>query len=382
MEHDRRGAMADRTVILVVERFAQDPLALEGLLERDDLEVVTARSEREALEILRVQDVALAIVDAQLPELDGFALAARMHRVASTHYVPIIFITADAGDRAQVLRGYDTGAADVLARPIDRHALRSKINVFVTLERQRQLMLQAEQTHEMFFGIIAHDLRTPLHAIMMSAELAMEATRDPDVRELDERIRGSAERMARMIEQLLDLTRLRVGGGISLSPGSADLRRLADQVVLEFESVRQRIRIEAVGDTAGTWDADRVFQIVSNLVCNAVRHGAATSPIRIAIDGTREGTVTLRVHNTGSPIPDELREVLFEPFRCADGRYRKKLGLGLGLYITEQLVLAHGGTVSFASSREAGTCFLVSLPRHCRDRGHRGEVPIAPGVAT
>jgi len=115
---------------------------------------------------------------------------------------------------------------------------------------------------------------------MMSAELALERTNDKALRELIERIRGSAQRMARMIEQL-----------------------------------------------------------------------------------------------------HELRHVLFEPFRRSDGRYCKKLGLGLGLYITEQLVLAHGGSGSFASSSEAGTCFLVSLPRHCRDWGHREEAPIAPSVA-
>jgi len=371
---DAPSTMFHTTAVLVVEGLAEDPLALEGMLARDDVEVTTARSEREALEILREQDVALAIIDVQMPEMDGFALAAMMRGAERTRYVPIIFITAGAGDTSHVYKAYESGAVDMLFRPIDPHVLRSKVDVFVTLERQRQLVLEAEQTHEMFVGILGHDLRTPLQATMTSAELALNRTNEEPVRELIERIRGNVGRMVQMIEQLLDLTRLRVGGGIALSLGSTDLRHLAAQAVLELEGVRQGILIEVVGDTAGTWDADRVLQIVSNLVGNAVRHGAVDSPIRIVIDGARADAVVLSVHNSGPPIPDELRAELFEPFRRSDGRDRERPGLGLGLYITRQLVLAHGGSVSFESSSEAGTCFLVTMPRHCQDSGHR-EAP-------
>lgn len=370
--------MSDRTVVLVIEGLAEDPVALEGMLERDDIAVVTVRSGREALEILIEQDVALAIIDVQIPEMGGFALAAQMRRVEKTRYVPIIFVTAGERDGASVIQGYASGAVDVLFKPIDDHVLRSKVDVFVTLAQQRRLVLEAERRHEMFLGILGHDLRTPLNATMLSAELALKLTHEEPLRELLDRIRGNAERMARMIEQLLDLTRLRVGGGIALSPVSADLRQLAGQAVLEFESVltnRQGIRIEVGGNTAGTWDADRVLQIISNLVCNAVRHGSVDSPIRIIIDGTREDAVVLRVHNAGSPVPDELRKVLFEPFHRS-ARPREPHGLGLGLYITEQLVLAHGGSVSLETSSEAGTCFLVTMPRHCHDCGHRKQTTV------
>jgi signal transduction histidine kinase len=374
-EHERRSATPDRTVVLVVEDLAPDPLALEAMLERDDIEVLIARSEAEALEVLRDQDVALAIIDVQVPGLDGFALAALMRREERTPYVPIIFVTTNVTDRSTVLKGYETGAVDVLCKPIDPRVLRGKINAFVTLERQRQMVLETERTHEMFVGILGHDLRTPLHAIVLSAELALRCTTEEPVRALLERIRRNVERMLQMVDQLLDLTRLRVGCGIALSLGCADLRQLAEQAVLEFDGVRQGIQIEVVGDPVGTWDAARVLQILSNLVCNAIRHGSVELPIRIAIDGAREETVVLRVHNSGSPIPDELKRVLFEPFRSSVGWSRERPGLGLGLYITQQLVLAHGGSVSFESSREAGTCFRVSLPRHCQDRGHRGEAP-------
>lgn len=369
MDHDC-NATPDRTIVLVIEDRAEAVLALAGLEEHGDVEVVTARSGPEALAFLRAQDVALAIIDVQMAETDGFALAAQMRRGNRTRYVPIIFTAGDT-DRAHVVRAYQLGAVDFLCKPIDSHALRSKVEVFVSLERQRQRVLEAERTHEMFVGILGHDLRTPLHALVLSAELALNRTNQEPVRALLERIRRNVERMTQMVDQLLDLTRLRVGGGIALSPGSADLRQLAEQAVLEFADVRPGIQLEVTGDTVGTWDAARILQIISNLICNAVRHGSPDAPIRIIIDGTRGDAVVLRVHNSGSPIPEELRDVLFEPFRRSDGRGRGRHGLGLGLYITQQLVLAHEGSVSFESSCEAGTCFLVRIARHCRDHGHR-----------
>jgi signal transduction histidine kinase len=373
-----RSVTVDRTVVLVIEDRAEPPLTLGALLKRDDVEVVTAHSGPEALELLHARDVALAIIDVHMAETDGFALAARVRWTDRTRYVPIIFITTSATDRAQLFQAYELGAVDVLCKPIDPHVLRSKVDVFVALERRHQLIVEAERTHEMFVGILGHDLRTPLHAIVLATELVLSHTNEEPVHALTERIRKNVERMVQMVDQLLDLTRLRIGGGVVLSPGSADLRQLAVQAVLEFEDVRHGIRIESMGDTAGTWDAARVLQIISNLVCNAIRHGSVDAPIRIVVDGMRKEAVVLRVYNAGVPIPRELRGVLFEPFRRSNARYHEPHGLGLGLYITQQLVLAHGGNVTFESSREAGTCFLVSLPRHCPDQAPR-EHSVAGG---
>lgn len=366
-----RSTTTDRTVVLIVEDRAGSALVLKALLKRDDIELVIAHSGPEALALLLARHVALAIIDVQMAETDGFALATRLRRTERTRYVPIIFLTAGAIDRAQQRQAYELGAVDILGKPLEPHVIRSKVDVFVALERRHQQIAAAERTHELFVGILGHDLRTPLHAIVLATELVLSHTHEEPVHALTERIRKNVERMVQMVDQLLDLTRLRIGGGMVLSPGSADLRQLVVQAVLEFEGVRQGIQIEAMGNTAGTWDAARVLQILSNLVCNAVRHGSADAPIRIIIDGTRADTVVLRVINTGTPIPRELWGVLFEPFRRAAGRYQGPHGLGLGLYITQQLVLAHGGHVSLESSREAGTCFLVSMPRHCPDQGSR-----------
>jgi signal transduction histidine kinase len=167
-----------------------------------------------------------------------------------------------------------------------------------------------------------------------------------------------------MIEQLLDATRFKKDGTLELDPERNDLGALTDQILRELDDDSGRFRLKVRGNTSGTWDRDRLLQVLSNLIGNAVRHSPRDSPILIDIDGTSEDTLSLRVHNGGPAIPQELHPILFEPFRRAALHRRGEQGLGLGLYITRQLVRAHGGAVSFESSEQAGTAFMVSLPRN------------------
>lgn len=173
-------------------------------------------------------------------------------------------------------------------------------------------------------------------------------------------LKQSIGRMARMIEQILDLTRIRLGGGLSLSLAPADLRCIVEQVVGELAEHESLFKIEVVGDTLGSWDADRISQVISNLAGNAVQHSPPGTPVLIRVDGSRGDTLKLEVHNAGSAVPSELRDVLFEPFR---GRQHGG-GLGLGLFVCKQVVLQHGGIIEFESADDSGTCFRILLPRH------------------
>ena len=182
-------------------------------MRRDGLELLQARSGAEALELLLVHDVSLALVDVQMPEMDGFELAALMRGIERTRHVPIIFVTAGAQDAKRVFEGYEVGVIDFLFKPIDPHVLRSKAQVFFELARQRQELTHALQLNELFVAILGHDLRNPLNAIMMSASMiAPELTDEVHVRAMRRILRG-ADRMAEMIDQLLDLTRARLAGG-------------------------------------------------------------------------------------------------------------------------------------------------------------------------
>lgn len=349
-----------RPVVLVVDDVEANLVAFEAMLRRDDVEIVTSASARAALELLLDRDVALAVVDVQMPEIDGFALAELMRGVEKTRCVPIIFVTASSPDMSWEFKGYESGAVDFLFKPVDERILRSKVDVFVRLERQRQQLIQAERVREMFVGILGHDLRNPMNGVSLSAQAALRIAKEEGVRTMLEGIVRSSARMTRMISQLLDVTRLRLGGGVSLSPVPADLRAITEEVVNELADQKKRINLETAGDTRGTWDADRLAQIISNLAGNAIQHSAPETPVTIRVNGTEPEALLLEVHNSGPSIPEDLRDEIFQPFR----RRKHSRGLGLGLFVCSQFAIAHGGAIEFESSETSGTCFRVRLPRH------------------
>ncbi|ACL65490.1 PAS/PAC sensor signal transduction histidine kinase [Anaeromyxobacter dehalogenans 2CP-1] len=233
--------------------------------------------------------------------------------------------------------------------------------------RDEQRLRQAQAFEQQLIGIVSHDLRNPLNAILLGASslLAREDLSDRNVASIA-RIRSAAERAARLIRDLLDLTRARLGGGIPVQPRPADLRQVAQQVVDELEpSYPDRpISVEASGDTHGQWDPDRIAQVIGNLVTNALKYGARGTPVAVRI-AAEDGEVRLSVHNQGTPIPAETVRTIFE----AGGRAAPDptgRSVGLGLFIVERIADAHGGRVEVHSSEEDGTTFTVWLPRKPR----------------
>jgi PAS domain S-box-containing protein len=223
---------------------------------------------------------------------------------------------------------------------------------------------QAVRFNEMFTAILGHDLRNPLAGIMATAEMAVRRPEGERFLEPLGRIVASGRRMARMIDQLLDFTRARLGTGIPLVTKHIDLLPLARQVLDELAIAHPdwKFRLDRAGDTQGIWDDDRLCQIVSNLVGNAVQHGIAEHGVNVHIDGTSPDAVHLRVRNMGT-IPEELMARIFDPMTGGERRREKSHGLGLGLFISQQIAKAHGGYVDVASTEGEGTTFRVLLPR-------------------
>ncbi|WP_400766213.1 response regulator [Methylosinus sporium] len=362
------GRTSKLPVVLIVDDFAENLIAMEALLRCDSFDIVTAQSGRAALDILLDRSVALAIIDVNMPEMDGFELATLMRGVEKTRYVPIVFVTAHSPDVSRMFKGYEVGAVDYLFKPIDEQVLRSKVDVFVTLERQRQQLLQVERTREMFVGILGHDLRNPLQSILTSAERSLSNAQDDDLRKALQLIRQSGHRMARMIDQILDLTRIRMGGGLAIRPAAANFRRVVEQIADEFSGRGRALRLAFDGDMDGAWDIDRILQLLSNLVGNAVEHSPPGVAVTLRIDGGAREFIVIHVCNGGRGVPRALRDALFEPFASSD----RMRGLGLGLFICRQIVLAHGGAIEFESDDLRGTCFRIRLPRRCAAETPRG----------
>jgi signal transduction histidine kinase len=355
---------------LLVDDIEENLLVLSALLRREDVEILQARSGAEALELLLVHEVALALLDVQMPEMDGFELAELMRGSDRTRHVPIIFVTAGVRDYYRVFKGYETGAVDFLHKPIDPHIIKSKADVFFQLYRQkRQLADQLRELtetlrlNELFTAVLGHDLRNPLGAILNSANLLERVSKDDVVRQSAARMADSGRRMSRMIEDMLDLTRARLGGGIPLRPQECDLGQILQRVLQEHAGAlaEGRFDIAQEGELAGFWDADRLAQVASNLVGNALEHGQAGEPIRVSLQGLHPELVSFSVTNEGE-VPPQVLPQLFDPFRGAQRHLGRSEGLGLGLYIVQQIVLAHSGRVDVQSDGQR-TSFVVQLPR-------------------
>jgi PAS domain S-box-containing protein len=233
-------------------------------------------------------------------------------------------------------------------------------------KRAQEELAQALAFREQMLGILGHDLQNPLGAVRALATLLLRREGLPEkVRESIAEIERAGQRMLELIGTLLDFTRSREGG-LPIAPVRADLRDVCRGVVDELRAAEpgRTITLEVDGDARGTWDPARLAQAVSNLVANALEHGAADRPVHVSVEGEAE-VVVLRVHNDGPAIPAPVAEVMFEPFcrgsALRDGAHVR--GLGLGLYIVRQVVTAHGGTMAVDSTAARGTTFTVRLPR-------------------
>lgn len=351
--------------VLAVDDTPADLAALAAHLAQPGVRVLTASSGHAALDLLLEHDVALAIVDVQMPGMDGFALAEAM-RGAQARHVPIVFLTAGAPEPGRVGADDEAGGVDFLAKPVDARLLRGKAAVFIALARQRQQlaaqveeMRTMERTSELLLGVLGHDLRNPLNAIALAGETLLLAKPGDEMAALiAARIRSASQRMSRLIVQILDFAALR-SGSWPVQPRDADLAELCRIAANDFEELGKRDFGCAVeGRATGTWDPDRILQLFSNLIGNALQHGDASGAIAVRIDGTHPDGVRIAVTNAGE-LPEPVRAKLFAPFGST-GETRG--GARLGLYIVDQIARAHGGEVE-ATVGNGATTFTVRLPR-------------------
>jgi signal transduction histidine kinase len=244
-------------------------------------------------------------------------------------------------------------------------AFSGAISILMDISDRKQRESEAARTagfREHLLGIVSHDLRNPLTAIVTSAQLLLRYGELPDRQgRVVARIATSAGRMARMIDDLLDFARTRLGGELPIHPRRIDLRQICEQTVEELEFAYTRpVRMEAEGDLWGDWDPDRIAQVISNLAGNALQH--SEGDVAVLLHGEKD-VVVFQTRNGGPPIPKEVLPHIFEPGRRGDARSG---GLGLGLFIVQQIVLAHGGSIEVRSTEAEGTAFTVVLPRKGR----------------
>ena len=266
--------------------------------------------------------------------------------------------------RDSVLRLYEqSGGTDLTAVRRFNESIDEALTTSIT-----RYSSQMDLYRDQFVGVLAHDLRNPLSAIKMGATvLTMAAENDQRHARVASNILRSAARMGRMIEDVLDFTRERLGGAIPLKRERMDLEQLCREVILEAKAAHDNVVLncEFTGELTGEWDRDRLAQVLSNLIGNAIEHGDGDA-VSVVARGQSEDVV-IEVHNTGVPIPIETLGTIFEPLvhRPLEGASARN-NVGLGLFIARAIVTGHGGKIDVASSGDLGTTFTARLPRFDR----------------
>lgn len=360
---------------LLVDDLDANLLALEGLLRRDGLELLKANSGPAALELLLVHDVALALLDVQMAGMDGFELAELMRGTERTRRVPIIFLTAGAIDQQRRFRGYEAGAVDFIFKPIEAHILQSKADIFFELAKQREALRQnadeanaASRAKDDFLAALSHELRTPLTPVLMSAASLQEDTRLPaDVREQLSMMRRNIELEARLIDDLLDVTRIR-RGKLTIAPVPADIHELIrhSNDIIRGDGLGKQVQVvfhlhaerhHALADTT------RLHQVFWNLLKNAIKFTSAGGIVTVRTHNDAEGRLVLSVADTGVGISQEALPLIFCAFEQGDVEGQHRFGgLGLGLAISQAIVEAHNGSIRADSQGVGqGATFTVTL---------------------
>ena len=366
---------------LLVDDLDQNLLALEALLRRDGLTLLKARSGNEALELLLKHEVALALLDVQMPEMDGFELAEMMRGTERTRRIPIIFVTAGSADRERRFRGYETGAVDFLQKPIEPDILRSKVNVFFELERQRQqiagqnqelkdyaaALKEADRRKDEFLAILAHELRNPLAPLKNGLRLlgeSLDEERAATVRSMMDR---QLVHLVRLIDDLLDVSRISQGR-VELRRSPTDMRDIVGAAIELSKPALDAGQhhftyLTAAGTLVVDADATRLAQVVSNLLNNASKYTPSGGEITLSLSRERDSAM-VEVSDNGVGVDPPMMPKIFELFTQVDpSAENAKSGLGIGLALAKRLVQMHGGSISGKSEGAGrGSTFTVRVP--------------------
>ena len=248
-----------------------------------------------------------------------------------------------------------------------------------------------DHSRELFLGILGHDLRNPIGAMRMSAQLASKiGPLNERQAMLVQQVTSSGNRAIEILDHLLDLTRARLGSGLSVIKEQMDMAFVARQLVEEMRAIHpgRTFNLEISGNTEGKWDRPRMGQVFSNLLGNAVQYGFTDLPISVKITGESEDVI-ISVHNEGVPIHPDVIGGIFHSLTRGEGEHCEKqsgsTNLGLGLFITSEIISAHGGRIGVTSTERDGTTFTARLPRSAQPgegRGKSADGPIAISKAS
>jgi signal transduction histidine kinase len=405
---------SEKVNILMVDDQPAKLLSYEAILSDLGEHLIKATSAREALEYLLKTDIAVVLMDVSMPEMDGFELAAMMRQHPRYQKTAIIFVSAVHLTELDRLKGYEAGAVDYVPVPVIPEILRAKVTVFaelyrktrqlealnqelerrveertaeleastarlresearlrVILESEREARKSAEaaiQVRDEFLSIAAHELKTPLTGLRAMAQTLARKLQKSDVsapawlsdglRTIDQQ----SDRLARLIRQLLDISRLDQNK-LEVERTPTDLSALAEKLMTacRARTTKHTFVLKAEPETVADVDPVGIEQVLNNLLDNAIKYSPGGGQIEIAVSQLDDTHTQFAVRDHGIGIPPEKREAIFERFYQAHSEDHRS-GLGLGLYISHEIVERHEGEIAVEFPPDGGTRFIVRLP--------------------
>jgi signal transduction histidine kinase len=376
--------------ILAVDDRPENLVALEAAFAESEYDLVTANSGPQAIAITKEDDFAAILLDVQMPGMDGFQTARIIRAHEGGRATPIIFVTAIHRSEQYELQGYVSGAVDFLFKPLDTEILMAKIGVFAELHRakkeiqrlaevSKQEALKAQEleflkralaVRDEFLSVASHELSTPMTPLSLQMQFFLKMIREDRLKNIEpERLErmlenafGQVERLARIVRELVDVSRIS-NGKMKLDPGEHGLADIVESVLGEFAAEIHKlgcdVRFVAEANPVGNWDRTRIEQVVVNLLSNALKYGLGR-PVHITTALNGEQAV-LKVRDHGIGIAKEDQERIFKRYERAVSP-RHFGGLGLGLFITGEIVRLHGGAIAVESAPDEGATFIVEFP--------------------
>lgn len=377
--------------ILIVDDKSENLLALNAAFKGSGYKLVEALSGKEALEAAKLHDFACILLDVQMPILDGFETAMALRKIPKSEKTPIIFVTAiNRSDEIEEL-GYVAGAVDYLFKPINPKILLAKVAIFVDLFLQAEeikkkniLLIEAIQkskenedlrlalkSRDEFLMMASHELKTPITPLFLQMESfihlfesGLVSTIDPQkLLRMLHTSQGQVERISRLVNELVDVSKISTGK-LDLSYSLMSLKELTEKVLGEFEEEIKTAGCEVITDfktdPSGKWDSFRIEQVLINLLSNALKY-AARRPIEITISEAPNGDALFSIKDYGIGIDQADHQRIFKRFeRAVSGEYYS--GLGLGLFISHEIVTLHQGRMWVEGEKDKGSTFFVQLP--------------------
>jgi signal transduction histidine kinase len=355
--------------LLLVDDLEENLTVLHRFLSDSGHELIDARTGEEALRLAWERRVDLVLCDVIMPELNGFEIARRLKEAHRDEYLPVVLITSLTDQSSRQL-GLRVGADDFLSRPVDRAELHSRITTLLALREQRRTLsnkiVELAEMHRFrdeVSAMIVHALKNPLSVVVGGLDYLADEKFSEGGAEAFADTRAAARRIAVLLDNLLDVTRLeanrfplkrrRITLEALMGPLLAPRRRMFDA---------REIRLEVVYDPSAMLDidADLVARVVENLLDNGMRYAPAGGVLRVTAR-TEPGQQAIVIGNSGPPVPAESRAIIFEKYGQASGS-NGRMNLGIGLYFCRLVAEAHGGRIHVEETAELPAMFVVTLP--------------------